>query len=102
MKRGIFNRYVDYVCSETGVPRKLLFKKDRSSKYSTARFLLYAVCYQRPMSIVQIVDLMAENGYEIARQGVEYGIEKILNSDDVDVTNFINSAVEYCNNDEIA
>lgn len=93
MKRGIFNRYVDYICSETGVSRDLLFKKDRSSKYSTARFLLYAVCYQRPMTIVQIVDLMSENGYHIARQGVEYGIEKIQASNDYDVKSFIKDAI---------
>jgi hypothetical protein len=93
MKRGIFNRYVDYICSETGVSRDLLFKKDRSSKYSTARFLLYAVCYQRPMTIVQIVDLMADNGYNIARQGVEYGIEKIQSSPDSDVKSFIKDAI---------
>ena len=93
MKRGIFNRYVDYICSETGVSRDLLFKKDRSSKYSTARFLLYAVCYQRPMTIVQIVDLMSENGYNIARQGVEYGIEKIQDSNDYDVKSFIKDAI---------
>jgi len=93
MKRGIFNRYVDYICSETGVSRDLLFKKDRSSKYSTARFLLYAVCYQRPMTIVQIVDLMADNGYNIARQGVEYGIEKIQSSPDYDVKSFIKDAI---------
>jgi hypothetical protein len=93
MKRGIFNRYVDYICSETGVSRDLLFKKDRSSKYSTARFLLYAVCYQRPMTIVQIVDLMADNGYNIARQGVEYGIEKIQSSPDSDVKSFIKDVI---------
>jgi hypothetical protein len=93
MKRGIFNRYVDYICSETGVSRDLLFKKDRSSRYSTARFLLYAVCYQRPMTIVQIVDLMADNGYNIARQGVEYGIEKIQSSPDSDVKSFIKDAI---------
>ncbi len=93
MKRGIFNRYVDYICSETGVSRDLLFKKDRSSKYSTARFLLYAVCYQRTMTIVQIVDLMSENGYSIARQGVEYGIQKIEDSNDYDVKSFIKDAI---------
>ena len=49
------------------VTREQLFRKNRSAKFSTARFLLYALCYQRPMTIVQIVDLMAENGYEIAR-----------------------------------
>lgn len=93
MKRGIFNRYVDYICSQTGVSRDLLFKKDRSSRYSTARFLLYAVCYQRPMTIVQIVDLMADNGYHTARTTVEHGIQKIEDSNDYDVKSFIKDAI---------
>lgn len=76
MKRGIFNRYVDFVCREMNVTREQLFRKNRSAKFSTARFLLYALCYQRPMTVVQIVDLMAENGYEIARAGVNTGSRK--------------------------
>ena len=42
MKRGIFNRYVDFVCREMNVTREQLFRKNRSAKFSTARFLLYA------------------------------------------------------------
>jgi len=45
------------------------------------------------MTIVQIVDLMADNGYNIARQGVEYGIEKIQSSPDSDVKSFIKDAI---------
>jgi hypothetical protein len=99
MKRGIFNKYVDYVCQETGVTRKTLFKKNRSAKYSTARFLLYTLCYERPMTIVQIVDLMAENGYVIARAGVEYGIRKIMNSGDIDANEFISKGLESCSHE---
>jgi len=101
MKRGIFNRYVDYVCREMKVTREQLFRKNRSAKFSTARFLLYALCYQRPMTIVQIVDLMAENGYEIARAGVQYGIEKIKESDDPDANDFINKGLEECSLEEV-
>lgn len=102
MKRGIFNKYVNYVCSEIGVSKKELFSKSRAERLSTARFLLYAVCHQRPMSIIQIVDLMSENGYNITRQNVEYGISKINQSEDIDVLNFIESAVDYCNEETIA
>tara|TARA_R100001460_G_scaffold16719_5_gene36403 strand:- start:4927 stop:5232 length:306 start_codon:yes stop_codon:yes gene_type:complete len=96
MKRGIFNKYVDYVCQEMNITREQMFSKNRAAKISTARFLLYSICYQRPMTIVQIVDLMAENGYDIARTGVEYGIQKLENSGDVDVDYFIETAIREC------
>ena len=96
MKRGIFNKYVDYVCQEMNITREQMFSKNRAAKISTARFLLYSICYQRPMTIVQIVDLMAENGYDIARTGVEYGIQKLENSGDVDVDYFIETAIKEC------
>ena len=101
MKRGIFNRYVDYVCKETGVSKDQLFQKNRSAKFSTARFLLYALCYQRPMTIVQIVDLMAENGYEIACAGVRHGVVKIKESNDPDANDFINKGLEECTLEEV-
>ena len=97
MKRGIFNRYVDYVCKEMNITREQLFAKNRSAKPSTARFLLYNICYQRPLTIVQIVDLIAENGFDIARSGVEYGIRKIEHSNDADVYSFIQKAIDECN-----
>jgi len=96
MKRGIFNKYVDYVCQEMNITREQIFSKNRAAKISTARFLLYSICYQRPMTIVQIVDLMAENGYDIARTGVEYGIQKLENTGDVDVDYFIETAIREC------
>ena len=49
------------------------------------------------MTIVQIVDLMAENGHDIARSGVEYGIRKIEHSNDADVYSFVQKAINECN-----
>jgi hypothetical protein len=94
MKTAIFNKYVEHVCKGTGVSKKQLFKKNRSIKFSTARYLLYAMCYQRPMSILQIAELMADNGYRTARQNIEYGLDKIFKSEDVDIVNFLRSANE--------
>jgi len=89
MKRAIFNKYVDKICSEIDIPRESLFLKDRTTKYSNARFILYNVCYNRPMTIVEIVDLMKENGYNVARQSVEHGIQKISKKNDPDIIEFI-------------
>lgn len=101
MKRGIFNRYVDYICQEMNVSKKELFSKNRTSRVSTARFLLYSICYQRPMTIIQIVDLMGENGYEIARSAVEYGIKKYENTGDVDIDWFIDTAAKACDTEDL-
>ena len=96
MKNEIFNSYVDFICRELNVRRKQLFRKNRTARISTARFLLYALCYHRPMTIGQIVDLMADNGHKIARQGVEYGIQKLNSSVDVDVDTFIRKGLYEC------
>jgi hypothetical protein len=45
------------------------------------------------MTIVQIVDLMADNGYHTARTTVEHGIQKIEDSNDYDVKSFIKDAI---------
>ena len=39
---------------------------------------------------------MAENGYEIAPAGVQYGIEKIQEANDVDANDFISRGLEEC------
>jgi|TARA_R100000482_G_C5054539_1_gene114251 hypothetical protein len=53
------------------------------------------------MTIVQIVDLMAENGYDIARTGVEYGIQKLRETQDVDVDYFIDTAIRECSTETV-
>ena len=51
---------------------------------------LYNVCYNRPMTIMQIVEYMGDNGYKTTRQSVEHGIQKIYETKDPDVQDFIN------------
>jgi len=89
------------MCIRDRVSREELFSKNRTARVSTARFLLYSICYQRPMTIVQIVDLMAENGYDIARSAVEYGIKKYENSGDVDVDYFLDTAAKACETEDL-
>ena len=43
---------------------------------------------------------MAENGYEIARAGVQYGIEKIQEANDVDANDFISRGLNECSLEE--
>ena len=94
MKRGIFNKYVKLLCKEVGISEKDLFKKSKASKISSARFILYSMCYQRPMNILQISDLMSERGYTTSRQTIEYGISKINTESDPDVQEFISNTIQ--------
>ncbi len=100
MKKGIFNIYVKYVCSGLDVKKSDLFKKDTTRKISNARWILWVMCYQRPMSIMQIVDLMSDNGYVTSRQNVENGINKLTEQQDPDVFNFINKGIELYEHQE--
>tara|TARA_R110000803_G_scaffold189589_1_gene252090 strand:+ start:1089 stop:1394 length:306 start_codon:yes stop_codon:yes gene_type:complete len=101
MKRGIFNNYVKQLCKEIGISEKELFKKNRAGKVSSARFILYSMCYQRPMNILQIVDLMSERGYTTSRQTIEYGIEKVNTNPDPDIQEFINNTIGLYNHNEL-
>jgi len=97
MKKGIFNIYVKYVCGGLDVKKSDLFKKDTTRKISNARWILWVMCYQRPMSIMQIVDLMSDNGYVTSRQNVE---NKLTEQQDPDVFNFINKGIELYEHQE--
>ena len=101
MKRGIFNKYVNLLCKEVGISEKDLFKKSKASKISSARFILYSMCYQRPMNILQISDLMSERGYTTSRQTIEYGISKINTESDPDVQEFISNTIQKYNHSEV-
>lgn len=101
MKRGIFNRYVKLLCKEIGISEKELFKKNKLSKVSSARFILYSMCYLRPMNILQISDLMSERGYTTSRQTIEYGISKIIAEADPDVEEFISRTIQKYNHSEV-
>jgi hypothetical protein len=89
MKREIFNSYVGYICENTGVKRSLLFKKIKTERIVRARFLLYYMCSKRPMTITQIIELMAENDYDVDRSAIAYGINKIKNTEDLDMAKFV-------------
>ena len=93
MKKGIFNKYVNYVCKGASVSKDELFSKVKVGKISSARFLLYSICYQRPMTINQILDLMHENGYDTDRTTIEYGIKKMAKETDKDVLTFIKDCI---------
>ena len=82
MKQGIFNAYVKLVSEGIGISRKELFSSSRNRELANARYMLYSLCYERPMTINQIVGLMDKEGYTISYEGVRNGI-RIINKSEV-------------------
>ena len=82
MKNRIFNLYADFVCDACGILKKDLFGKSSIQLFSNARHMLFYICSQRPMKVVEIYNLCIDNQYPLTRQSIDYGIEKIKNSID--------------------
>ena len=74
--------YVDYICDECSISRDKFFSNSRKKRYSIARYMFYYVCRQRPMTVLNIIDYMADNGFSVTRQNIEYGINKIEQDED--------------------
>jgi chromosomal replication initiation ATPase DnaA len=74
MKNDIFNQYVDKVTELFGVSREELFSKTKRRDIVDARYMLYYLCFKRPMTLRYIQKFMTENGYDIQHPSVIYGI----------------------------
>ena len=85
--------YVDFIADECRISRDLFFSNSRKKRYSTTRYIFYYICTQRPMSVLNIIDYMADNGFKVTRQNIEYGISKIEKDKDKDLWRLINSCI---------
>lgn len=77
MKQDIFNTYVDRVAKLFGITKEELFRKSKQRDLVDARFLLYYLCYIRPMQINYIQKYMTESGYKIEHSSIIHGIAVI-------------------------
>lgn len=77
MKREVFNRYVDSVCEELKVAREELFNKNKSTRVSNARHILFYLCVNRPMRVALVQEYMKEKGYDTNHRTITYGVNKI-------------------------
>jgi len=100
MKKGIFIAYVKLVCEGMNITNEELFSKTRNREVANARFILYYLCYERPMTVNQIVSLMYDEGYYISYESVRRGTQVIsqklnLKEDayDKDFASFINDCL---------
>jgi len=97
MKKKFFDKYTIEIVKLFRISRKDLFSKNKKREISTARHLLYYMCFRRKMSLVEIQSYMLEEGYQIPHSSIIHGInvveEKILT--DTDYTYSIDK-IESC------
>lgn len=77
MKVDIFNQYVERVCDLFGITRDKLFSKSKQRQLVDARYLLYYLCYKRPMMISYIQKYILDNGYPTQHTTIIYGISTV-------------------------
>lgn len=75
MKNDIFNQYVERIIQLFEISREELFTKSKKKEAVDARYLLYYLCYKRPMTLSYIQKFMNANGYAIQHSSVIYGIK---------------------------
>jgi len=98
MKKGIFNAYVKLICDGIGISREELLSKSRNRELAQARYILYYLCHQRPITIKKIIKLLDEEefsvGYESVRGGIRTISNGLENGKDKDLNNFINDCIK--------
>lgn len=78
MKSDIFNQYLDRVIELFRISKEDFFSKSKRRDLVDARYLLYYLCYKRPMSIAYIQKYMGESGYVIRHSSIIYGIGTVI------------------------
>lgn len=77
MKSDIFNQYVDRISDLFGITKEDLFSKTKKREVVDARYLLYYLCFNRPMTISYIQKYMLNNNYDIQHTTIMYGISTV-------------------------
>jgi chromosomal replication initiator protein len=77
MKSDIFNQYTERVCDLFGIKREDLFSKTKRRQLVDARYLLFYLCFKRPMTISYIQKYLFDSGYDIQHTTVIYGISTV-------------------------
>ena len=77
MKQEILEGYLNAILLTLSIDREEFFKKSKRRDLSDARYFLYYLCKNRPISLVKIQKFMADNGYIIPLSTVFYGAKKM-------------------------
>lgn len=92
MKREIFNSYVEKICERLQLSRGDIFLKTKRKEIVDARYMLYYLCFTRPMELKYIQIYMEENDFKAALSTISYGINVIRDrvENDKDYANLTN------------
>jgi len=77
MKKEAFDFYVQSICKIYGFPVERLIEQTKNRDVTTARYLLYYLCYNRPMTLALIQMYMAELGLKVSHPTIIYGVRSI-------------------------
>lgn len=96
MKKRIFDQYVSEVCKRYDIDPTELFSQTKKRDIIEARYMLYYLCYNRPMKNSEIVRYMFDNGFVVTPRNINYGIERMRDNvrDDEDYEYVINKIKE--------
>ena len=90
--------YVNLICNGLDLTEEELFSSSRKRELAKARQILYNLCFQRPMTINQIISLMDNKGYSTTYETVRNGINKVKNDitygKDKDFQAFVSECLE--------
>lgn len=84
MKEEIFKQYLDAVVKLFRLTKEIIVSNSKDPDAVEARQLLYYLCYQRQMRMVQIQRFMIKEGYDPGRPGILRGIKQATKRVDSD------------------
>lgn len=96
MKQEILEGYLNAILLTFRIDKEEFFKKSKRRELSDARYFLYYLCKNRPISLVNIQKFMAENGYSIPLSTIFHGVNAIAKKVETDDDYF--RAIQKINN----
>ncbi|UOF82492.1 dnaA [Caudoviricetes sp.] len=89
MKKTLFTQYISHICRLYQIKEQELFSRSKKHALSEARHLLYYLCYERKIRIIDIQTYMEESGYKVQHSSVIHGIRGIKKrvANDMDYAN---------------
>lgn len=77
MKNIVFDKYLEAIADKFRIHKSELFLKTKRREIVEARYLLFYLCYKRPMRISTILSFLKELGFDVAHTTIIYGIKSI-------------------------
>lgn len=93
MKKEVFESYLNSILKTYGFSREEFVAVSKNRDVTTARYMLYYLCYNRPMTLALIQKYMEEIlGFKVSHPTIIYGVRsiKMRMHTDKDISTLIN------------